>query len=391
MSINKSLLPDTIVSAITSVAKKAVPLHAPEISGNEWIYVKECLDTGWVSSAGKYVEEFEERLMAYTGAGHAICTVNGTSALHSCLIVAGVGVDDEVIVPSLSFVATSNAVAYCGAIPNFCDSSETTLGIDPFKLKEYLTNIADYEGKNCFNRKTGRRVAAVVCMHTYGHPVMVDELLEVCRNFGLPLIEDAAESLGSIYKGKHTGNSGLIAALSFNGNKVVSTGGGGAILTNDSELAAKAKHLTTTAKIPHAWEFNHDAIGFNYRMPNINAAMGCAQIEQLPDFLHRKRILANKYAKAFASVSGVTFFNEPNNCKSNYWLNVIILDKDKSVFRDEILSRLNKEKRMSRPAWRPNHQLPMFSKSPHADLSVAESLYARLINIPSSPSIIDSG
>ncbi len=379
---------NAIVAAVGSVAKRGSPLHAPEIGGNEWRYVKECLDTGWVSSAGGYVEKFEKKLGSYTGSRHAISTVNGTSALHACLAVLGVSVDEEVILPALSFVATSNAVAYCGAIPNFCDISELTLGLDPFKLEAYLEVIADGEGDNRFNRRTGRRIAAVVCMHTYGHPVMMDELLEVCRKFRLPLVEDAAESLGSFYKGKHTGTIGLLSALSFNGNKIATTGGGGAVLTNSSELASRATHLTTTAKVKHTWEFVHDKLGYNYRMPSVNAAIGCAQLEQMPSFLKRKRMLSDYYAEAFAAIDGVDFFSEPEECQSNYWLNVILLEDASPSLRDSVLEKLNREKLMSRPAWRPSHRLPMYFDAPRDDLSITENLYARLINIPSSPALV---
>ncbi len=362
-------------------------LHEPCLRGDEWTYVKECLDTGWVSSVGKFVDTFEEKLSAFTGAGHAIATVNGTAALHACLVLAGVVRDDEVIVPALTFVATANAVSYLGAVPHFADSDEKTLGIDPAKLDAHLDAVADVAGGACRNKETGRTIRAVVCMHTFGHPVDVEPLSAVCEKWGLILIEDAAESLGSRYKGIETGNFGLLAALSFNGNKTITTGGGGAILTNDAELARKAKHLTTTAKAPHAWDFVHDQIGFNYRMPNVNAAIGVAQLEQLPDFLANKRRLAKAYEAAFEKCPGVGFFREPENADSNYWLNLLLLDEDRSNQLGDVLQAVNDAGFMCRPAWRPMHQLEIYGHCPAMDLGVAESLARRLINIPSGPSL----
>ena len=364
-----------------------VSLHEPSFAGNEWDYVKECLDTGWVSSVGSYVDRFEVMLAEYTGVKRAVTVVNGTAALHVCLILAGVESGDEVLLPTLTFVATPNTVSYCGAIPHFVDSEEATLGLDPRKLSDYLSEIAELQGDECFNRITGRRIKAVVPMHTYGHPVDLDPLLEVCERFKLVLIEDAAESLGSYYKGKHTGQWGQLSALSFNGNKVITTGGGGAILTNDEELGNLAKHLTTTAKVPHKWEFRHDMVGYNYRLPNLNAALGCAQLEQLPGFLQNKRSLAKSYQKAFADVFGLRFFTEPENAQSNYWLNTLLLDVFSSEKRDELLELTNSTGVMTRPTWTLMHKLPMFKNCPRMDLSLAESLERRLINIPSSASL----
>jgi perosamine synthetase len=364
-----------------------VSLHEPTFAGNEWVYVKECLDTGWVSSVGSYVDRFEVMLAEFTGVKRAVAVVNGTAALHICLKLAGVEVGDEVLMPTLTFVATSNAINYCGAIPHFVDSEETTLGLDPRKLADYLLEITELRGNECFNRKTGRRIKSVVPMHTYGHPVDLDPLLEVCERFKLVLIEDAAESLGSYYKGRHTGQWGKLTALSFNGNKVITTGGGGAILTNDEELGALAKHLTTTAKLPHKWEFRHDMVGYNYRLPNINAALGCAQIEQLPGFLQRKRELAENYRQALADVDGVRFFTEPEHARSNYWLNTLLLDDSMSSKRDELLKLTNGSGIMTRPTWTLMHKLPMYKDCPRMDLSIAEDLEQRLINIPSSASL----
>lgn len=364
--------------------KGSIPLHEPEFSGSEWDYVKQCLDTGWVSSAGRFVDRFETELAAYTGARYAVAVVNGTAALHICLKLASVQQGDEVLVPTLTFVATANAVTYCGAIPHFADSEESTLGLDPGKLSDYLADIASVRRDGCVNKRTGRRIKAVVPMHTFGHPVDLDPLMELCRRYQLILIEDAAESLGSRYKQKHTGNFGASAALSFNGNKIITTGGGGAILTNDDLLAKQAKHLATTARVPHQWSLIHDAVGYNYRMPNINAALGCAQLEKLPDFLGRKRKLAERYQQAFSGIGGIRFFTEPEHAHSNYWLNVLLLDEENSNARDLLLQVVHEKGILARPAWTPMHNLHMYQHCPRMDLTVAESLEKRIINIPSS-------
>lgn len=375
-----------IVGAIEAALPTARPLalHEPEFSGNEWLYVKECLDSGWVSSVGKFVDEFEAQLESFTGAPHAIVTVNGTAALHIALLLAGVGHGDEVLVPALSFVATANAVVHAGAVPHFVDSEMNTLGIDPEALRTYLNNIVETNQGIAINRLTGRRIAALVPMHVFGHPADLDGLLRVSNDFGIPMIEDAAESLGSYYKGQHTGTFGLCGTLSFNGNKVMTTGGGGAILTCDSRLAATAKHLTTTAKLSHPWEFNHDAVAWNYRMPNLNAALGCAQLEHLPDMLARKRQLAERYKVAFADIDGVRFLSQPSHCSSNYWLNAILLETPDLVIRNTLLTTLNAAGLMARPAWTLLNKLPMYVDNPTAALPNAERIEATLINIPSS-------
>jgi len=361
-----------------------VALHEPCIAGNEWRYVKECLDTGWVSSAGTFVDRFEKMLAEFTGARRAVAVTNGTAALHVCLRAVGVQPGDEVIVPALTFVATANAVAYCGATPHFADSEAATLGLDPRKLEDYFRDLAEVRNGACFNRRTGSRIGAVLPMHTFGHPVDLDPLSEVCRRFSIPMIEDAAESLGSYYKGKHTGNVGRLSALSFNGNKIVTTGGGGAVLTNDEELGQLIKHVTTTARLPHKWAFVHDQVGYNYRMPNINAALGCAQMEQLPDFLRSKRALSERYQRLFADVPGVRFVTEPANSRSNYWLNCILLDREHADQRDALLQATNENGLMTRPAWTLMHRLAMFRDCPRMDLSTAEDIEARLVSIPSS-------
>ena len=382
-----------VVAAIRSALpgrEERVALHEPWFAGNEWEYVRECIDTGWVSSVGKFVDRLEHILAEYTGVARAVAVTNGTAALHMCLKLVGVAAGVEVLIPTLTFVATANAVAYCAAIPHFVDSEEVTLGLDAAKLDAYLADIADVHERRCFNRRTGARIAAIVPMHTFGFPVDVDTLTEVCRRFSIPMVEDAAESLGSFYKGRHTGGFGTLAALSFNGNKIVTCGGGGAILTNDPELGATAKHLTTTARQPDQWTFVHNAVGYNYRMPNLNAALGCAQLEQLPLFLQHKRNLAERYRQALANIDGVRFMVEPHATQSNYWLNCLLVESGQIEDRNLLLAATNDQGIMTRPAWRLMHKLPMYTSCPHMDLSVAERLEAAIINIPSS-AFLDSG
>jgi aminotransferase in exopolysaccharide biosynthesis len=365
-----------------------VALHEPSFKGNEWLYLKECLDSTYVSSVGKFVDQFEDELSKYTGAKHAILVVNGTAALQIALKLAGVMADDEVLIPALTFVATANAVTYCNATPHFVESEEGTLGIDAAKLRAYLTsNTSQYSGQ-CINKKTGKVIRALVPMHTFGHPSELETLLAIARDFNIALVEDAAESLGSYYNGQHTGTFGLLGTLSFNGNKTITTGGGGAILTNNPDLARRAKHLTITAKLPHAWEFRHDEVGYNYRMPNINAALGCAQLEELPGKLSAKRNLFKRYESAFAKIQGVSLFTEPKNCRSNYWLQTLLLDEKQSENRDLVLETTNAAGIMTRPAWVLMNNLAPFKSSPSMDLTTAESLSRRIINIPSSPGLV---
>lgn len=372
------------VKSVFAEEKETFGLHEPTFSGNEWKYVKECIDTGWVSSVGKFVNQFEEQLAEITGVKRVVAVTNGTAALHVCLLLAGVQTDDEVLVPALTFIATANAVTYCNAVPHFVDCEFKTLGVDAAKLKTYLSDIAEVRNKECFNRFTGRRIKALVPMHTFGHPVDIDALVELCREYHLELIEDAAESLGSYYKGRHTGNWGKVAAMSFNGNKVVTTGGGGAILTNDEELGKLAKHLTTQAKLPHRWEFRHDRIAYNYRMPNINAALGCAQLEQLPLFLEKKRALTQRYELALAQLSSVKLFKEPALTKSNYWLQAILIQPEYATMRDVLLAEFHENGIMARPAWNLMYTLPAYQTVPRMECSEAEEIVKRLINLPSS-------
>lgn len=380
-------LPDRVLAAVRQVLgtpAQTLALHEPEFAGREWEYVKDCIDTGWVSSVGAYVDRFERDLAAYTGVAHAVATSNGTSALHVCLLLAGVRPGDEVLLPALTFIATTNAVSYAGAAPHFVDSETVSLGVDAAKLEAHLAEGAELVDGICVNRRTRAPIRALVVMHVFGHPADLDALDAVARRWNLVLIEDAAESLGSTYRGRHTGHVGRLSALSFNGNKVVTTGGGGAVLTNDAALGRHAKHLTTTARVPHRWNFIHDEVGYNYRLPNLNAALGCAQLERLPDMVARKRQLAARYDAAFNAVPGLRFLREPAGTTSNYWLNAIVLDRADLAARDALLTRLNDAGYMSRPVWTLMHRLPMYAACPRADLTVAERMEACVINLPSS-------
>lgn len=368
-----------------------IALHEPEFGDQERDYVLDCINSTFVSSVGRYVDRFENDLAEYTGSKRAVAVVNGTAALHIALQLAEVRQGDEVLVPALTFVATANAVHYCGATPHFVDGAESTLGIDPYKLADYLAEVAEVSGGVTRNRRTGARLAAIVPMHTFGQPVEMEALLEVAARWRLPVVEDAAESLGSFIGRRHTGTFGLLGTLSFNGNKIITTGGGGAILTNDDRLADWARHITTTAKLPHRWNYAHDAIGYNYRLPNLNAALGCAQLEQLPRFLTQKRELAGRYRQALAIVQGIRFVEEPKNTRSNYWLNALLLDEHVADQRDAVLEATNAAGIMTRPAWALMHKLPMYAHCPRMALSVVESLERRLINLPSSASLVEDG
>ncbi len=381
-------LSERVVGAISSVVgRPPVPLHEPVFQGNEWIYIKECLDSTFVSSVGKFVDRFEQDIASFTGAKYAVAVVNGTAALHVSMLLSGVTRGDEVLVPAMTFVATANAVTYCGAIPHFVDSEESTLGMDPHALREYLRRIAKVVDGVCINNGTGRTIRAMVPMHAFGHPADIEALLSVATEFHLEVVEDAAESLGSYVQGRHTGTFGKFGTLSFNGNKTVTTGGGGAILTDDSSLARVAKHVTTTAKMPHRWSYFHDQIGFNYRMPNINAALGCAQLEQLPRFLENKRRLHELYREAFKRIAEVRLVTEPAGSRSNYWLQGILLDESVSWERDAILAATNDEGLGTRPAWMLMPNLPPFQDCPSMPLPVAAALERRLINLPSSANL----
>ncbi|MFB5675122.1 LegC family aminotransferase [Paenibacillus terreus] len=376
------------INQVITMKSSAVPLHEPLLGGNEWKYVKECLDSGWISSAGRYVMELEERIREFTGVKHAIAVNSGTAALHAALLAAGVSGNDEVLLPALTFVATANAIQYCGAVPHFVDVEERSLGVDPHKLRAYLQDIAVFSQDRWINKNTGRRLKALVVMHTFGHPADMEALIALCEAYSLELIEDAAQALGSYYKGQHVGGLGRISAISFNGNKIVTTGGGGAVLTNDESLALWVRHVTTTAKLPHPWAYEHDQLGYNYRMPNLNAALGCAQLEQLPDFIARKRKLAHAYKAAFSTVLGVKLYTEAGYARSNYWLNALILQEADRGVRDEILKQTHAQGLMTRPCWNLLHKLRVYTNSPRMDLSISEQLEQRIINLPSSVSLV---
>lgn len=376
-----------VVSAVRAVVGVPGPvaLHEPEFSGNEKGYLNECIDTNFVSSVGEFVNRFEQMLTTATGSRHAVACVNGTVALQIALQLSGVRQNDEVMMPALTFVATANSVSFVRAVPHFVDSEPRTLGLSARALAERLDAIGERGAMGVCNVETGRRIAAIVPMHTFGHPVDMEGVLTVAKAWDLPVVEDATESLGSTYRGRHSGTFGRLAALSFNGNKIITTGGGGAILTDDSELARQAKHLTTTAKMPHRWEFNHDQIGYNFRLPNLNAALGCAQLEQLDGFVQNKRRLANQYRDAFEGFSGIQVFAEPEGARSNYWLNCLMIDSVEAGRRDELLAALNDAGLMARPVWTPMHRLPMYRECPRGTLDVAEDLVRRIVNVPSSP------
>ena len=387
----KEKLPNLILKSLQNVlpkGKKNIGLHEPTFKGKEWQYVKNCIDTGWVSYLGEYVNRFEKEITKFTQVKYAVATVNGTAALHLSLLAIGVKPEDEVLAPAMTFIAPVNAICYCAATPHFVDVSYKTLGVDAEKLSEYLKKYTLIRGGVCFNRKTSRPIRAIIAMHTFGHPVDLDSLLKVCREYKITLIEDAAEALGSYYKGKHVGHWGKLSILSFNGNKIVTTGGGGAVITNNLILARKIKHLSTTAKMPHKWEFYHDQIGYNYRLPNINAALGCAQLEQINRFLKKKRNLAEKYSKIFKDIEGIKVFHEPEFARSNYWLNTLILDKNYISQRDDILKITNQNGIGTRPVWTLMNKLPMFKKCPKMNLSNATDLERRIINLPSSSFLI---
>jgi len=362
-------------------SKEFIPLHEPRFSGNEKKYINECIDSTFVSSIGKYVDEFEEKIAKYSGAKFAVATSNGTSALHVSLLLANVDQNDEVITQSLTFIATCNAISYCRAQPIFIDVDKDTMGLSPAALECFLKDNTTVKNKQCINNITGRVIKACVPMHTYGHPCKIDKIRQICDEHHIFLIEDAAESVGSKYKDKHTGTFGQLGVMSFNGNKIITSGGGGCIVTNDKILAKKAKHLTTTAKVPHKWDFNHDMVGYNYRMPNINAALLVAQLENLNSFLANKRKLAKTYEEFFKTQE-YTFFKEPKLSKSNYWLNTLLL-KDKTQ-RDKFLKETNSSNVMTRPVWIMMHKLPMFENAQCGDLTNSEWLNDRVVNIPSS-------
>jgi perosamine synthetase len=380
-----SALSQDIESALRSVLpdRGQYALHEPLFTGNEWSYVKSCIDDGWVSSAGAFVDRFEADLAAVTGVGHAVACVSGTAALQVALELAGVQRGDEVLVPALTFVATANAVMYCGAEPVFVDSSPTDLGVHVDKLREFLVAKTTIRDGLCVNNATGRIVRAIVPVHVLGHPCRMDAIQVLCDAYSIAIVEDATEALGTHFLGKHVGGWGVASVLSFNGNKVITTGGGGAILTDDAGLAQRARHITTTAKVPHAWKYIHDEVAYNYRLPNLNAALGCAQLEGLDAMLVKKRDLASRYGEAFAPLQGVSFLREPADSRSNYWLNAILLEPEVASCRDEVLGTLVSAGIHVRPVWELLCNLPMYRHCQKTDLTHAIGIAAGTINIPS--------
>lgn len=363
-----------------------IALHEPAFEGGDWEKVRHCLDTGWVSYAGEFVQEFDRMLAAFCGVKHAISVSSGTAALHVSLGLIGVQRNDEVLLPALTFVASANALSYLGAQPHFVDSCPETLGPDIARIQEYLEGIAFINDRGeCMNKHTGRRIVAIMPVHVFGHPADMKKVQDLAKRWNLKIVEDAAEALGSLYKGRPAGSLGDIAALSFNGNKIITTGGGGAILTDNDEIAASARHVTTTAKVKHPWRFMHDRVAYNYRMPNINAALGCAQMERIDGLLVAKRRLAAQYEEIFSNFDGLRFFKEPEYAKSNYWLNALLLNEETAAELEKILKETNEMGIMTRPVWDLMNSLPMYQDCPSMNLEVATNLSKRLINIPSSP------
>lgn len=373
-----------IISFIREVHRNPdefVPLHAPYFGGNEKKYVIDTIDSTFVSSVGAYVTQFEKMITEITGAKYAVATANGTTALHLALVVAGVEAGDEVITQPITFVSTVNAIAHCGANAVFVDVDRDTMGLSPEALKQFLVDNAVMKDGIAINKSTGKHISACIPMHTFGLPLRIDKVAQICKEYNIALIEDAAEAIGTYYKGQHAGTFGLLGTFSFNGNKTVTCGGGGAVITDDEQIAKRAKHLSVIAKLPHAWEFVHDEIGYNYSMPNLNAALACAQLEQLDKIVENKRALAHIYHDFFGK-KGIGFGKEIEDAKSNYWLNTVILED--ATQRDRFLQDTNAQKVMTRPIWRLMNKLAMYEKCQTGDLQNSEWLEQRVINIPSS-------
>ena len=379
------ILPNQIIKSITKiVGKKKHHLHEPLFCGNETKYLTKTIKTNLVSSVGPFVKKFENQITKFTGAKYSISVVNGTEALHLSLVACGVKNNDEVLVPTITFAGTANAIVYSGAIPHFVDSELETLGIDSLKLEKYLKKITIKKGQFYFNKKTKRRIKALIPVHVFGNICQIYKILEIAKKYNLLVIEDAAEALGSFFDNKHAGTFGLVGCFSFNGNKILTTGGGGAIITNNKILAKRIKHLSTTAKIKHPWEYIHDNIGYNFRMPNLNAALGSAQIENLNKFLISKQILFSKYCREFSKVQGVKVIKNPEFCKSNNWLNTLFIQNSSIKKRDKVISLAHKKNLFLRPVWKPLHSLKHFRSMPKMNLENAKKIYLSCINLPSS-------
>jgi perosamine synthetase len=383
-------LPDDIIKSIRNVVgKQKHHLHEPLFFGNEIKYLKKTITTNLVSSIGPFVKKFEDQITKFTKAKYTISAVNGTEALHLSLVACGVKYNDEVLVPTITFVGTANAIVYSGAIPHFVDSEIETLGIDPIKLEKYLKKITIKKGKFYFNKKTKRKIKAIIPVHVFGNICQIDKILKIAKKYNLLVIEDAAEALGSFFKNKHAGTFGLVGCFSFNGNKIMTTGGGGAIITNNKLLAKKIKHLSTTAKIEHRWEYIHDAVGYNFRMPNLNAALGSAQFENLNKFLRSKRKLFLRYCKEFLKINNVTLIKNPEFSKSNNWLNTIFIKNSSIKKRNKVLGLAQKNQIFLRPVWKPLHTLKYLNNMPRMNLDAAIKIYKSCINLPSSASYFD--
>jgi aminotransferase in exopolysaccharide biosynthesis len=368
------------IRAVNNRSEGFLPLHAPVFSGNERRYVLDAIDSTFVSSIGEYVGRFEDMLREICGAGHVAACVNGTTALHAALFLAGVSSGDLVPTQALTFAATANAIRHAGGEPVFLDVDADTLGLSPNALRNFLESECERSAGGCRHKTDGKRVAACVPVHTFGFPCRITEICDLCESWGIPVVEDAAEALGSLYRGRHCGTFGLFGIVSFNGNKIVTTGGGGAILTQNAALGKRCKHLTTTAKVPHCWEFRHDEAAWNYRMPNLNAALGCAQLERLSEFVAGKRALAERYAAMFSDTQW-KFLQEPGHCASNYWL-CAVLSRNRQE-RDAFLTASNNDDVTTRPVWEPLHTLPMYTGCLHDELCVTHEIAEKLINLPS--------
>jgi len=384
-----SILILEIINCLKKIVKKKriKGIHEPFFIGNEKKYLINCIDSNTVASVGSYLLKFESRIKKITKTKYVVPVINGTSALHMALIGAGVQSGDEVLMPSLNYIASANATLYCGAIPHFVESEEITLCVDPNKLENYLKLISKKVGKKLINIKTKRIIKSLICLHVFGHPAQINKIKDICNHYNIILIEDAAEALGSYYRNKHVGTFGEIGILSFNGNKIVTTGAGGAILTSNKRIYNKLNHLSKTAKIPHPYLFNYDHLGYNYRIANINAALGLAQLEKLSFFVKKKRQLFLRYKKIFSKIKKVRIFQEPINCRSNYWLQVLLLDKAFSNLKNIIIKKTNKKHMPTRPLWNLLHTIQYLKKFPRMKLEVSEGLYKRIINLPSSANL----
>ena len=381
---NNILIKNILNSVKLVVKQNSKKLHEPLFKGNEKKYLKKCIETGYVSYIGKYVNTFERKISKYTGSKNAVALVNGTCALHILLKYFNVGINDEVILPSITFVATANSVAYCKALPHFVDIEKETLGICPEKLEEYLKKIAIKKKGYCINKKTGRKIRVLIAVHVFGVPCKILEIKNICKKYNIKLIEDAAGAMGSFLKGKHLGNFSQAGVISFNGNKTITCGGGAVIITENKKLASKIRHLSTTAKKKHPWEYIHDEIGFNYRMTNLNAAIGCAQLENINRIISAKRKNFFLYKRLFKKNKDVQIIQEPNYSKTNYWLITLIIKKNKKL-KDQVLKELNQFGFQARSIWKPLHTLKIFEKCPRGKLKNTMDIYNRAINLPSSP------